>query len=668
MSCCKLTSAGFALPEALERRALLSAVTGFSLVNADTDQVIAPLTTGQVVDLAVIGTNRINVVAATDGDVASVRFANSGDSAPTVDSSGAFCAAGDTGSGDYGAWAVASGAYTLTAVPFQASDATGQAGAAMGVVFYVVDSTPPAPADGEVERPRVDQSPNILPAVQIVSPQAGEHAPPGYYVVRADASDADGSVAKVEYFANDALIGTATAAPYMVSWTNVPAGTYALTAVAYDNRGASTSSAAVTVTLVAPVAGQTYFVSADTGNDHNAGTAESPFQTISAAADEAGPGDTVLIAPGIYRESIALRNGGTATQPLTFAAQTPGSVTIDGRDSDSGKAHRDFLMKPSFEGRADHVILSGLKFRFANNDPGNHAAAVQTGNDWRVEDCSFRKADGNGLGILGNDVTVLRVFAEDNGCAGIGGSGFSNVLVQDTISRRNNTTGVGGGSEGGGGKWTRADGLLIERFNSYDNDGPGIWFDIENINVTIRDSALHHNFSLYRKDGSTKIDGIGMFLEISGVVSDSHGKAVRQGPIVAENNLIYDNESKGVLIYATRNVTLRNNVLANNDVFFKDQRPTPHENRDVQIIGNRFQNARITADDYTAADGWQKKHFDFDANVFDNLDGRVYRWGNASYDSVIRLRDQLGFELNGSRGTVTFDPVVVSDPEAPVVA
>jgi parallel beta-helix repeat protein len=240
--------------------------------------------------------------------------------------------------------------------------------------------------------------------------------------------------------------------------------------------------------------------------------------------------------------------------------------------------------------------------------------------------------------------------------------------VQDTISRRNNTAGIGGGMEAGGGKWTRADGLLIERYNAYDNNGPGIWLDIENINVTIRDSALHHNYSLYRKDGSAKIDGIGMFLEISGVVGDDHGRVLDQGPILAENNLIYDNERQGVLVYATQNVTLRNNVFANNDVDFKDQRPAPYENRDVRIVNNQFQNARITADDYTAAGGWKKKHFEFDANVFDNLDGRVYRWGNDSYNSMSKLRAQLGFETAGSRGTVTFEPLVVEDSGTSAVA
>src|SRR6476659_4259318 len=54
--------------EALECRALFSAITGFSLVNSDTDQVISPLAPGQVIDLAVIGTTHLNVAANTDGD------------------------------------------------------------------------------------------------------------------------------------------------------------------------------------------------------------------------------------------------------------------------------------------------------------------------------------------------------------------------------------------------------------------------------------------------------------------------------------------------------------------------------------------------------------------------------------------------------------------------
>ena len=36
------------------------------------------------------------------------------------------------------------------------------------------------------------------------------------------------------------------------------------------------------------------------------GTKESPFQTITQAAQIARPGDTVLVAPGVYREYVEI--------------------------------------------------------------------------------------------------------------------------------------------------------------------------------------------------------------------------------------------------------------------------------------------------------------------------------------------------------------------------
>src|SRR5205823_14960682 len=68
----------------------------------------------------------------------------------------------------------------------------------------------------------------------------------------ATASDDDGSVRQVQFFANATLVSTASAAPYTASWTNVPPGNYALRAVAVDNLGASTTSVAVPATVTLP--------------------------------------------------------------------------------------------------------------------------------------------------------------------------------------------------------------------------------------------------------------------------------------------------------------------------------------------------------------------------------------------------------------------------------
>jgi hypothetical protein len=657
-----------AFSEALEARSLLSAaafgaVTGFSLVDTDTGQIIAPLTTGSVVNLETLGTDHLNILANTAGQVVSVRFAFNGNGNFSTDGGTTFAAGGDDGAGAFAPLPLSAGPQALVAIPFAEADGTGERGEAVGVLFTVIAPLAPADAEGSGT---VDPTPpdDIAPVVKIVSPDAGAAAAPGYYLIRAEASDADGKVSKVAYFANGALVGTVTAAPFMASWRDVPAGEYDLTAVAYDDMGAHTTSEAIHVSLRAPVGGKTYVV-APAGNDASSGSANNPFKTIERATRAAVAGDTILIRAGTYRESLDLKRSGTVNKPLAFAAETPGTVFIDGRNADGSK--RDYLLKPAWEGQADYITLRGLTFRYAKNKPGNHEAAVQTGDGWRVEDCVIQKVDGNGLGVVGNNVTLLRVRAEDNGCAGIGGSGFTNALVLDCVTRRNNTKGYGGSFEGGGGKWTRADGLLIENYNAYNNDGPGLWLDIENVNATIRNSALHHNYSLYRSDGSEKIDGIGLFLEISGVVGDDNGHVVRSGMLSVEHNQIYDNEQQGVRIYATRNVTLWGNVFANNDIEFKDQRQAPYENRNIRIVNNQFQNARITADDYTALNPPAKRSIYCNSNVFDNLDGRVYRWGNASFNSLSKVRASLGFERDGIRGTVVFTPVT-DNPTSPTAA
>ncbi|HEV2392624.1 MAG TPA: hypothetical protein VG146_09705 [Verrucomicrobiae bacterium] len=77
---------------------------------------------------------------------------------------------------------------------------------------------------------------------------------------RATASDPDGYVTNVEFFANGADLGRglplATDPPspigiaYYLAWSDSPAGNYALTAVVTDNGGLSATSAPVKISVV----------------------------------------------------------------------------------------------------------------------------------------------------------------------------------------------------------------------------------------------------------------------------------------------------------------------------------------------------------------------------------------------------------------------------------
>ena len=84
---------------------------------------------------------------------------------------------------------------------------------------------------------------NQPPASSLTAPGAGAvYTAPALVAITANASDTDGTVTMVEFYAGATLIGSDATAPYSMSWNNVPAGLYALTAVARDNVGAMTVS------------------------------------------------------------------------------------------------------------------------------------------------------------------------------------------------------------------------------------------------------------------------------------------------------------------------------------------------------------------------------------------------------------------------------------------
>ena len=106
-----------------------------------------------------------------------------------------------------------------------------------------IASTPPLSI--EVAAP-----PNLPPAVSLREPANHSAFPaPAAFAVVADASDADGSVVKVEFFNGATLLANATARPFQFVWSGVAPGIHSLTARATDDRGASTTSGAVSVTI-----------------------------------------------------------------------------------------------------------------------------------------------------------------------------------------------------------------------------------------------------------------------------------------------------------------------------------------------------------------------------------------------------------------------------------
>ena len=91
---------------------------------------------------------------------------------------------------------------------------------------------------------------NNNPSVSIVSPNNNaSFSEPAVVVIDANASDSDGTIAKVQFYQNGNLLGENTSSPYSYAWNNVVAGSYTLEAVATDDQGAITTSASVNITV-----------------------------------------------------------------------------------------------------------------------------------------------------------------------------------------------------------------------------------------------------------------------------------------------------------------------------------------------------------------------------------------------------------------------------------
>ena len=118
---------------------------------------------------------------------------------------------------------------------------------------------------------------NAAPSVRMTLPSAGSYySAPATITVGADATDAGGRVARVDFYAQtfdrSVFIGSDTTAPYRATWTAAIGGSI-LHAVAVDDRGATARSAPLRIQVTpTPVAPPAPWATADIGATGLAGT------------------------------------------------------------------------------------------------------------------------------------------------------------------------------------------------------------------------------------------------------------------------------------------------------------------------------------------------------------------------------------------------------------
>jgi hypothetical protein len=140
---------------------------------------------------------------------------------------------------------------------------------------------------------------------------------------------------------------------------------------------------------------------------------------------------------------------------------------------------------------ANGVTISGLTVeKYAT--PTQEAAISGNGENWVVSNNEVRLNYGVGINI-GNNGQILDNFVHDNGQMGLNAGG-SNILVEgNEIASNGFWSGIDVLWEGGGAKFTETQGLMVRNNYSHDNNGYGLWTDIDNINTTYEGNRIEYN-------------------------------------------------------------------------------------------------------------------------------------------------------------------------------
>jgi pimeloyl-ACP methyl ester carboxylesterase len=169
---------------------------------------------------------------------------------------------------------------------------------------------------------------NTPPTVALTAPATGAvYTAPATIALSATASDAQG-INRVEFYAGATLVGTATSAPYTVTWSNVTLGTYSVTARAYDGYLIQNTSAAAIVTVAPP---QVTSVIVSTPRTQNAAATVTVNGTNPCGAVTINYGDgtanTYAITALPYSQNHVWTTGGTKVVTATGQGNCGGQVS-----------------------------------------------------------------------------------------------------------------------------------------------------------------------------------------------------------------------------------------------------------------------------------------------------------------------------------------------------
>jgi hypothetical protein len=288
----------------------------------------------------------------------------------------------------------------------------------------------------------------------------------------------------------------------------------------------------------------------------------------------------------------------------------------------------------AFSGRATNVQISGLVVEKYASPPQRGAIgsggvkAIPSG--WTVTNVEARWNHGAGI-HLGSNGRIDSCNVHDNGQLGLGGSG-ADILVSNNTIAFNNYAGYRVDWEAGATKFAKTDHLIVRSNNVHDNQGNGIWTDIDNIHLLVEKNTVVNNAN----------EGIRHEIGYDAVIRD---------------NLLRGNEA-GIVIALSANVEVYGNVIEVPDngsfAFRLDVGHRVSESNEAYLLQNVSIHNNVVI--YLGAkgrsglvgDASSAHAISFDMNEYHIMDRNSkdrWRWNNR-VQSLSDLQ-QLGLETHG---------------------
>ncbi len=263
--------------------------------------------------------------------------------------------------------------------------------------------------------------------------------------------------------------------------------------------------------IPAAASGSTYYVST-TGNDGNPGSSGSPFLTIAHAVGLVGPGDTIVVKSGTYHESVDLGSlSGTDSDYITIKSEVPGGAYIDTTSLGSG-----YDLEP-FRGAPSYIEINGFELSSGANSAG---VRFDGGHHTKVYNNTIHDTGASGIQLDHGDYRFIE----------------NNTIYNCAYSM-----------------YFAGSGISIWQAHASDNAS-----GFHNI---IRNNISYSNDNL---PGTAETDGNGIIFDDSRNTQNGSTLGAYAASTLIENNLTYDNGGRGIEVYISDNVTVRNNTAYKN--------------------------------------------------------------------------------------------------------